>query len=155
MFCFWFWADERHTGFDPLEPYCLYGFNNEIDMTCGYSLAAVDLQLYQLIDRALNPWLQFNDVAVLLNDGAKSVVDDELAHCTRLTLTGSEFLRVAVPMFNKCTKTKDDCLDESISLIHYDDRLRKLLDVQLISVSLWHDWSLNAIAFIVYSEICR
>ena len=131
-------TDELNTGFDPLEPYySVDGLNNEIDITCGDSLAAVDLQLYQLMDRALNPWLLFNQVAVRSTSVSKAVCD-QLANCsTRLTLSRSEFSHIAVPMFKFSKKEEDETsLDESVSLIHYDDKLRKLLDVEVISVSL-------------------
>lgn len=132
-------TDEQMTGFDPLEPYYSVGnMNNEIDITSGDSLNAINLQLYQLIDRALNPWLLFNQVAVRLNSALKTIVGDESTNCpTRLTLPRSEFLRIAVPMFKPSTKERDETsLDESVSLIHYDDKLRKLLDVDVISISL-------------------
>ena len=131
--------DEQNSGYDPLEPYySVDGSSNEIDIICGDSSEVVDLQLYQLVDRALNPWLLFNQVAVRLNSAAKAVVGDPLTNClTRLTLARSEFSHVAVPMFKLSKKNEDGTSsDESVSLIHYDDKLKKLLDVEVISVSL-------------------
>jgi len=67
-------TDEQNSGYDPLEPYySVDGSSNEIDIICGDSSEVVDLQLYQLVDRALNPWLLFNQVAVRLNSAAKAV----------------------------------------------------------------------------------
>jgi len=40
-------------------------------------------------------------------------------------------------MFKLSKKNEDGTSsDESVSLIHYDDKLKKLLDVEVISVSL-------------------
>lgn len=104
-----------------------------MEITCGDSAPVVDLQLYQLVDRSMNPWLPFNRVVVLLNCRFQTEMD-AMSDLVRLSLSRQEFLHTAVPLFKQ--RTKEGSLGDNILLVHYNDHLRKLLDVKQISVPL-------------------
>ena len=134
-------------------------FNREIALDSSPSFDAVDLQLYELVDRRLNPWLQLDHVTQLLKKQPKAtsslhrMVDEAVTASSKdqqlITLTCQQFQTVAVPTLARRTAaarrpqpaTTSSLVtaarpDQGVVLVHYSHRLRQLLDVKQLSISL-------------------
>ena len=136
-----------------------------IALDSSRSFDAVDIQLYELVDRRLNPWLQLDTFVDYLvkgrgpphlrllpadgaaygtSDGQQEALCRQFAHqlivdtaASRITLSAQSFASLAVPVLRRTPQLQTAPQStRPLVLLHYNERVQKLLDVESVNFLL-------------------